>query len=298
MLNSALSRPKRKIILDRVVQPTPDGDSELVTDPDTINQIAVRHFQTIAGGSHSPVPLPARWIQQYAPRSDINENIYNNLMALPDFDEWSAIIASLPNDKACGPSGISNEMLKHLEPVANKALWKIAKFCLLLGTIPDEWRHAVIYPIPKPMDWKYNLNKTRPITLLECARKAVVKLISKRMSKVLAKYHILKGNNHAGLPESNTTAPIRIVQQLIEDAKSHQKEIWILFQDLSKAYDRVNVFMLEKAMARLKIPSHCINFVCNLFYKRSNQIIGNNGLTDSYNLLVGIDQGEIISPLL
>jgi len=100
------------------------------------------------------------------------------------------------------------------------------------------------------------------------------------------------------LPGSNTTAPIRIVQQLIEDAKSHQKEIWILFQDLSKAYDRVNVFMLEKAMARLKIPSHCINFVCNLFYKRSNQIIGNNGLTDSYNLLVGIDQGEIISPLL
>ena len=46
MLNSALSRPKRKIVLDRVVQSTPDGDSELVTDPDKINQITVQHFQT------------------------------------------------------------------------------------------------------------------------------------------------------------------------------------------------------------------------------------------------------------
>ena len=215
-----------------------------------------------------------------------------------DLAEWSSIINSLPNDKASGPSGISNEMLKHLGPIAHKALWKIAKSCLILGDIPDEWRHAIIYPIPKPVDWEYDLNKTRPITLLECARKAVVKVITKRLSKILANNNILKGNNHAGLPGSNTTAPIRIIQQLIEDAKSHQKEIWILFQDLSKAYDRVNVYMLNKALARLKIPTHCINFISNLFYKRTNQIISYNGFTDPYNLLIGIDQGEIISPLL
>src|SRR5204863_7900809 len=136
----------------RDVQSTFDIESELVTDPDTVNRNTLQHFQTIAGGSHSPVPLPTRWTRQYSPKSDINKNIYNNLMASPNFDEWSAIITSLPNDKACGPSGISNEMLKHLGPVVHKALWKIAKFCLLLVTIPDDWRNAVIYPIPKPMD--------------------------------------------------------------------------------------------------------------------------------------------------
>lgn len=94
------------------------------------------------------------------------------------FTKWSQIVTSLSNNKASGLSGVSNEMLKHLGPVASRALWKLACLCLTLSDIPQQWKEATIYPIPKPMDWEYDLAKTRPITLLECAQKAVVKLIS------------------------------------------------------------------------------------------------------------------------
>ena len=79
------------------------------------------------------------------------------------------------------------------------------------------------------MDWEFDLTKTRPITLLECARKAVVKIIAKRLSNILVKHNILKGGNHAGLPGSNTAAPLRIICNIIEDAKTKNKELWILF---------------------------------------------------------------------
>src|SRR6266511_1301629 len=56
--------------------------------------------------------------------------------------------------------------------------------------------------------------------------------------------------------------------------------------------------MLERAMLRLKIPPLFIELICSLFKSRKNCIITPDGLSDSYDVLVGIDQGEVISPLL
>ena len=116
-------------------------------------------------------------------------------------------------------------MLKHLGKDASKALWKLVKMCFILGDIPQEWRQATVYSIPKPMEWEYDLNKTRPITLLECARKAVVKVISKRLSNLITKHNVLKGTNHAGILGSNTMLPLRIIKSIIENAKNHNKEL-------------------------------------------------------------------------
>src|SRR6266496_286205 len=67
---------------------------------------------------------------------------------------------------------------------------------------------------------------------------------------------------------------------------------------MSKAYDRVNIHMLDLAMQRIKFPLALRSLLSNLFTKRTNQVITAHGLTDPYNVLIGIDQGEVISPLL
>jgi len=51
-------------------------------------------------------------------------------------------------------------------------------------------------------------------------------------------------------------------------------------------------------MNRLKIPSLCQQFVIGLFTNRYNRVITPFGLTESYHIKIGIDQGETISPLL
>ena len=83
-----------------------------------------------------------------------------------------------------------------------------------------------------------------------------------------------------------------------EDAKEKKNEIWILFQDMSKAYDRVNIFMLQKALQRLKIPDTFNSLITNLFTQRKNRVFTAVGTTSPYDVLIGIDQGEVISPLL
>ena len=119
----------------------------MITEEDKIAIQVNKHYQTIAGGCHGSVTLPSRWQKQYKPRDDIDRKIYQNLMAPPDLDEWNATIRSLPNDKAAGPSNISNEMLKHLGVHTNHALWQLARMCFTMTDIPQEWRQATIYLI-------------------------------------------------------------------------------------------------------------------------------------------------------
>src|SRR5207249_1347705 len=102
----------------------------------------------------------------------------------------------------------------------------------------------------------------------------------------------------AGLPGTSTFEPLRIINEIIEDAKEKHNEIWLLFQDMSKAYDRVNIFMLQKAMDRLKLPQQFSSIICNLFTQRKNRVFTAVGTTTPYDVLIGIDQGEVISPLL
>lgn len=71
-----------------------------------------------------------------------------------------------------------------------------------------------------------------------------------------------------------------------------------MVQDLSKAYNRVNIDILRLALRRICIPEHFISFIINLFTNRTNRVLFDDWLGDPYDVLTGIDQGNSICPLL
>src|SRR6185295_9140483 len=141
-------------------------------------------------------------------------------------------------------------------------------------------------------------NNIRPIALIETFRKVVTKVITKRLAKVFMKKEILKELNYAGLPGNSTEQPVHILNMIMEEAKEKDKEIWILLQDMKKAFDSVPLESLELALQRVKIPKRTIKYILNLFHKRQLKIITAYGLTEEITAGDGIDQGEVISPLL
>jgi len=78
------------------------------------------------------------------------------------------------------------------------------------------------------MDWQSDITKTRPLTLLDTMRKAVMKLLTNQLSRIMAKHNVLKGNNFAGLPGGSTELPIKLMHMVLEDAKENNKPVWIL----------------------------------------------------------------------
>ena len=294
MIDSLLERTHRKIKLDRVML----DDGSLTTDEQEINNKVNDHFQNVAKPrDHAPTDIPDEWLPYYAP-INIEDSVYNSQLNPIEMDEFNGIVNHCPNGKAAGVSGITYELVKYASKEFKQWLLKLYNGCIVAGITPTSWKYALLYPIPKPMEWECDINKTRPIVLLEIFRKIFSKVITKRLSHTLVSNKILKGNNHAGLPGGSTLEPIRILNMIMEDAATNRKPLYIYFQDMSKAYDRVRLPILKRALERLRIPSKLIDIIIGLFSDRENSVITNSGFTDPYNIITGIDQGEIISPLL
>ncbi|CAB4431757.1 unnamed protein product [Rhizophagus irregularis] len=110
-------------------------------------------------------------------------------------------------------------------------------------------------------------------------RQAMVKLFYNRLSSILARHDVLKGGNFAGLPGGSCCDPIITLESIIHDAQLNKNPLWILSQDIQ----------------RLSI---LCDFLISLFTKRTNRVFTAHGVTPAYKVRIGIDQGEVISPLL
>ena len=123
-------------------------------------------------------------------------------------------------------------------------------------------------------------------------------MITRRLSNKLSRYPVLNENNHVALPHTSTELPIATIMHCLEDATVNRKELWLLSQDISKAYDSISIDLLKKALERIKIPNGIVNIIVNTLTGRENAVITNLGKTKRYRVEDGIDQGEPMAPLL
>src|SRR3954471_16180922 len=126
----------------------------------------------------------------------------------------------------------------------------------------------------------------------------MTKIMTNRLASILSAHNIFRGNNYAELPGGSCHTLIHILESIIHDSNTYHKPLFIFLQDISKAFDSIDTNMLELAMLHLRIPQGFIKLVLNLFNNRSNRVITANGLSNPYKVKIGIDQGEVISPLL
>ncbi|PKY55132.1 hypothetical protein RhiirA4_474391 [Rhizophagus irregularis] len=264
-----------EVDVDRVLVTDIPGSLQLLIAPDDIHAAAIKHFQNVVGSARSPFKslneLPERWKNRYTPISEINPDIYQLVMAPIDNSELRAVINDSPSWKAPGPSSIPYEWFKLLSTDGISYLCQLMNSCLVLADIPEDWRLASIVPIPKPHEFECLLKNTCPITLLETARKLLVKIITARLSKVMATQHVLTGDNFAGLSGSSVTTPINVLDGIMKShcISSQSQELWILSQDISKAFDSIDLSMLKLSFERLKFPLTflILLLVCSLLGK-------------------------------
>jgi hypothetical protein len=281
MINSILNRKLRKIILDCLHYLDKDNNKLIfTTNQKEIENETINHFKYLGKTQDEPIKtnrkitdLPKEWQSYY---DQANSPIFEELLNIGEeinIIELEIIIKDLPNDKASGSSKIVYEDFKLSGPKYRQELLKLFNNIMKYGTIPLEWKKATIYLIPKLKEWECKLNNTCPITLLETTCKLFIKILSKRLNAILSHNNILQWNNRADIIRESCFQPIHFTQHIIEQCQKLNLPLWIGLQDLSKAYDRVNISLLRLLLERLHKSYNVINILINLFSDHINNII-------------------------
>ncbi|EXX77498.1 hypothetical protein RirG_023220 [Rhizophagus irregularis DAOM 197198w] len=236
-------------------QKTSEDRVRIITNHEEIKDEVVEHYKNwTCTRKFDEEEFGKNWEPYYNKLETVDEHIYDHLCDEVTLIECDLTLKNVKYDKAAGASGIPYDFWKKSGYYTKKALIEIINLVIKEGTWPKEWKDGIIYPIKKTMEWNRDLKLTRPIMLIETARKIVIKILTNRLNDIITKYNILRGKNFVALKYESTFEPIKILQAIIENANINKKEAWIVLMDISKAYDSVSSKSLKKGMERIKLP--------------------------------------------
>ncbi|CAH1768885.1 13259_t:CDS:2, partial [Entrophospora sp. SA101] len=291
--NNILNKNKNNIKIDRIIE-----NDMIITNPNMIKEKIENHFYNYFKHNELPDITEDNEFWKILQPKNTHKEILLNILDKPKEEEWIPIIKHLPSKKAHGPSNISYEHIKHAHYNMQKLIIHLISLCYKSNNIPEEWKTSHIYPIPKREDWGYNINIIRPIAIIEPVKKLMTKILTIRMEKLIREHNILKGYNFAAQKHSSPQIPIQIINNTIEHCRDTKSETWIMFQDMSRAFDNVNIERLIITLKRIDLPENFINLIKNIHTGRKAKIITPFGLTNPISIESGIEQGETYSPLL
>ena len=130
--------------------------------------------------------------------------------------------------KAGGKNGILPEMLKCCSADLLQQLVE------LFESVWQEWKDALIVPIPKKSDLSL-CDNWRGISSLDVGGKVFAKVIQQRLQSVAER--VLPETQCGFRSGRGCTDMIFCARQLIEKSLEHNAKLFLLFVDLKKAYD-------------------------------------------------------------
>jgi hypothetical protein len=209
-------------------------------------------------------------------------------------DEVRAAVKGMKVGKAAGPSGVVSEMLKSAGE--DGVLWMTDLFNQIIaeGKVPADWRKSWIVTVYKGKGDALDCNSYRGIKILDQAMKVFEKVIEKRVRSQVT----LDDMQFGFRPGKGTTDAIFIVRQIQERYIRKNKEVWMAFVDLEKAFDRVPREILWWSLRQLKVDEGLVAVIKSMYDNVTTAVKVNGKVSEEFQVKVGVHQGSVLSPLL
>lgn len=213
--------------------------------------------------------------------------------------ELIAAIEATKKKSAPGHDGITYEVFKNLEGPAVDNLLGVLNEVWTDGEIPQEWKHAIIVPIPKSGKAAKDLTALRPISLTPTICKIYERILASRINwwlETKGLYH----ESQIGFRQlvGAEDGLHRLAQDITKVPGRIQWIRSIVATDISKAYDNIHHAAILDAMVNLQFPHGIIKATHNFLTNRtfSVRVAGENSAPFTANC--GVPQGSALAPIL
>ena len=248
------------------------------------------HFEAVSAGPGSRERHPELVLPTTFP-PEVRELYDTNPITL---SEVRLVLGTLKNGKAAGCDEIPVEIWKI--PGMAEVIIDLLNQCLKEGTVPTEWQTLLIVPVPKKGDLSLPTNY-RGISLMCVIAKIFNKIILLRLRHVLEGRLLCTQNGFR--PGRSTTSHIVALRELLQHTLQHPDlSLVICFIDFTKAFDSVNWDWMKAILISYQVPQLLVNSVMSLYEGARARVKTPDGLSDVFDLLRGVLQGDTLAPYL
>ena len=198
-------------------------------------------------------------------------------------------IAFLNPNKASGPGGISNNMLKPVAKEISVPLSILFNRSFREGKFSELWKRSNLILLPKKGD-NSDPSCFRPVSLLSGIGKLQERIVFKNKYNFLNENNLIYKYQSGFLPGHSTTFQLIDIYHHICQAIDSNQYSCMVFCDVSKAFDRVWQKELIFKLRQHRIDGDLLNRISD-YFRRSY-------MSDFKKVNAGVPQGSVLGPLL
>ena len=201
-------------------------------------------------------------------------------------------------DSAAGPDGVKYSHVKESPEEDVDALVEAFNESLETGTIPEEWLHSYLLPLPKPGKDHTKLNGYRIITMQNTVGKILEKVVASRLTQHLERERLLPDGLGSYRPGRDTCVNTATLAQDVFEGFQEKKETIIAAIDLEDAYNRVSYDTLMDTLLELDLDPWLLRWIAEALLKRKVALRSGKWVSDIAEIAPGLPQGSALSPVL
>ena len=250
-----------------------------------------------------------RWAEHYQDlylrESVVTEAALNSIPSLPVMEELdtppteeelSKAIDSLARGKAPGGDGIPAEVLQCAKSTLLHHLYELLCQCWEEGYVPQDMCDANIVTLYKNKGDRSDCNNYRGISLLSVVSKVFARVALQRLQQVAERVY---PESQCGFRvQRSTTDMIFTLRQLQEKCREQKQPLFIVFVDLTKAFDLVSRKGLFHLLEKIGCPQKLLKVVMSFHEDMKGSVLFDGSSSAVFPIKSRVKQGCVLAPTL
>ena len=210
-------------------------------------------------------------------------------------EEVEAAVASLKKGKSPGIDNIPGELVQASGEAMITILTILCNKIWTTGIWPTLWTQSLLITLPKKGNLQLCQNY-RTISLISHVSKVMLKIILNRLKPVAE--NIIAEEQAGFRAGRSTNEQIFNLRIICEKHLQHQQDLYHVFIDFKKAFDRVWHAALWATMRKYNINTNLVRIIEKLYEQATSAVLLNGTKGDWFRTTVGVRQGCLLSPTL
>uniref|UniRef100_A0A5F8G352 Reverse transcriptase domain-containing protein n=1 Tax=Monodelphis domestica TaxID=13616 RepID=A0A5F8G352_MONDO len=199
--------------------------------------------------------------------------------------------------KAPGKDGIPNKVYKALNGKELQAFHIVLTSIWEEEDMPPELRDASILALYKNEGARAACDNYRGISLLSTAGKILARVILNRLLSSVSEQNLPE--SQCGFrPDCSTINMVFTVRQMQEKCLEQNPSLYIIFIDLTTAFNTVNRDALWVILSKLCCPAKFIKLIQLFHVDMTGEVLSGGKTSNRFNISNDVKQGCILAPIL